>query len=61
MKTIDRDVSRDRMPKKKIKKGKNNKSNSPKGQDEKEMPYSGNGTINLELGENSAISKRNIS
>ena len=64
MRTIDRDISREKMPKKKLKKGKN-KSNSPKenkaDEEDKDMPYSGKGPINLELGDASDRAKRNIS
>lgn len=51
MNTIVRDVSREKMPKKKIKKAR--KSNSPQDRDdaEKDMPYSGTGTINIGIGE----------
>lgn len=51
--TITRDVSHEKMPKKKIKKAKNNRSKSPgdKTDNDKEMPYNGTGTINIGLGE----------
>jgi len=61
---MEKDISREKMPKKKLKKGKN-KSNSPKenkaGEHDQEMPYSGKGPINLELGDASDRGKRNIS
>ena len=60
IRTIDRDVSKDKLPKKKTKKGKN-KSNSPKERDEKsrdDMPYNGEGPINLEIGDTTEM-KRN--
>ena len=49
MKTMNRDMSKEKMPKKRIKKGRQNQSNSPNGNsnEEQSMPYNGTGTINI--------------